>query len=88
LALFVFPSGNSKHLDNLNETDEHDFHGSLLEWGYKKMAWGILLLWRGLALADALENAGLIKPGRLVIAICRRRFYAFINGGYHFTIYK
>lgn len=63
VALFIFPSGYSKHPDNLNETDEHDLHGSLLEWSdTKKMAWGILLLFGGgLALADALENAGLIK---------------------------
>jgi sodium-dependent dicarboxylate transporter 2/3/5 len=63
VALFIFPSGNSKHPNNLNETDEHDFHGSLLEWAdTKKMAWGILLLFGGgLALADQLENAGLIK---------------------------
>ena len=63
VALFIFPSGNSKHPDNLNETDEHDFHGSLLEWGdTKKMAWGILLLFGGgLALAGALEKTGLIK---------------------------
>lgn len=63
VALFIFPAGNSKHPDSLNETDEHDFHGSLLEWAdTKKMAWGILLLFGGgLALADQLENAGLIK---------------------------
>ena len=63
VALFIFPSGNSKHPDNLNETEEHDFHGSLLEWGdTKKMAWGILLLFGGgLALAGALEKTGLIK---------------------------
>ena len=63
LALFVFPSGNNTHPANLNETDEHGFSGSLLEWAdTKKMAWGILLLFGGgLALADALENAGLIK---------------------------
>jgi solute carrier family 13 (sodium-dependent dicarboxylate transporter), member 2/3/5 len=63
VALFIFPSGNSKHPNDLNQTDEHDFHGSLLEWAdTKKMAWGILLLFGGgLALADQLENAGLIK---------------------------
>jgi solute carrier family 13 (sodium-dependent dicarboxylate transporter), member 2/3/5 len=63
VALFIFPSGNFKHPDNLNETDEHDFHGSLLEWGdTKKMAWGILLLFGGgLALASSLEKTGLIK---------------------------
>jgi solute carrier family 13 (sodium-dependent dicarboxylate transporter), member 2/3/5 len=63
VALFLCPSGNAKHPDNLNETDEHDFHGSLLEWGdTKRMAWGILLLFGGgLALAGALEKAGLIQ---------------------------
>jgi sodium-dependent dicarboxylate transporter 2/3/5 len=63
VALFICPSGNIIHPDNLNETEEHDFHGSLLEWGdTKKMAWGILLLFGGgLALAGALEKAGLIQ---------------------------
>jgi sodium-dependent dicarboxylate transporter 2/3/5 len=63
VALFIFPAGTLKHTDNLNETDEHDFHGSLLEWAdTKKMAWGILLLFGGgLALADQLDKAGLIQ---------------------------
>jgi sodium-dependent dicarboxylate transporter 2/3/5 len=63
VALFIFPSGSIKHPGNLNETDEHGFQGSLLEWGdTKKMAWGILLLFGGgLALASALEKTGLIK---------------------------
>lgn len=63
VALFVFPAGKPDHPDNLNETDEHDFHGSLLEWAdTKKMAWGILLLFGGgLALAAGLEKEGLIK---------------------------
>ena len=63
MALFIFPSGKTAHPDNLNETDEHDFHGSLLEWAdTKKMAWGILLLFGGgLALAAGLEKEGLIK---------------------------
>lgn len=63
VALFIFPSGSLKHPDSLNETDGHDFHGSLLEWGdTKKMAWGILLLFGGgLALASSLEKTGLIK---------------------------
>ena len=63
ITLFMCPSGNQQHPDNLSETDEHDFHGSLLEWGdTKKMAWGILLLFGGgLALAGALEKAGLIQ---------------------------
>jgi sodium-dependent dicarboxylate transporter 2/3/5 len=63
VALFVFPAGKLNHPDNLNETDEHDFHGSLLEWAdTKKMAWGILLLFGGgLALAAGLDKEGLIK---------------------------
>ena len=63
MALFICPSGSRKHPDNLNETDEHDFHGGLLEWAdTKKMAWGILLLFGGgLALAAGLEREGLIK---------------------------
>jgi solute carrier family 13 (sodium-dependent dicarboxylate transporter), member 2/3/5 len=63
VALFICPSGNFKHPDNLNESEEHDYHGSLLEWGdTKKMAWGILLLFGGgLALASSLEKTGLIK---------------------------
>jgi sodium-dependent dicarboxylate transporter 2/3/5 len=63
VALFIFPSGSLKHPDNVNETEGHDFHGSLLEWGdTKKMAWGILLLFGGgLALASSLEKTGLIK---------------------------
>jgi sodium-dependent dicarboxylate transporter 2/3/5 len=63
IALFICPSGSSNHPDNPGEIDEHDFHGSILEWGdTKKMAWGILLLFGGgLALAGALEKAGLIR---------------------------
>ena len=63
IALFICPSGSLKHPDKLNETDEHDFHGGLLEWAdTKKMAWGILLLFGGgLALAAGLEREGLIK---------------------------
>jgi len=63
VSLFIFPSGNIKPPDNLNETEEHEIHGSLLEWGdTKKMAWGILLLFGGgLALASSLEKTGLIK---------------------------
>ena len=63
IAMFVCPSGLHKHPDNLNETDEHDFHDGLLEWAdTKKMAWGILLLFGGgLALAAGLEREGLIK---------------------------
>jgi len=50
ISLFIFPSGKDK-----NET--------LLEWSdTKKLAWGILLLFGGgIALASALEKAGLIE---------------------------
>lgn len=63
VALFIFPAGKLNHPDNLGELDEHDFHGSLLEWAdTKKMAWGILLLFGGgLALAAGLEKEGLIR---------------------------
>ena len=63
IALFICPSGSLKHPGKLNETDEHDFHGGLLEWAdTKKMAWGILLLFGGgLALAAGLQREGLIK---------------------------
>ena len=63
IALFVCPSGSLKQSDNLSEIDDQDYHGSILEWGdTKRMAWGILLLFGGgLALAGALEKAGLIQ---------------------------
>jgi len=63
VALFVFPAGKINHPDNLAEIDEHDFHGSLLEWAdTKRMAWGILLLFGGgLALAAGLDKEGLIR---------------------------
>jgi len=50
ISLFLFPSGK-----NANDT--------LLNWGdTKNMAWGILLLFGGgIALAGALENAGLME---------------------------
>lgn len=52
VALFICPSGSK---------DEHN--DALLEWDdTSKMAWGILLLFGGgIALANALENAGLIQ---------------------------
>jgi len=63
IALFVCPSGSLKHHAAINEHDENDSHGSILEWAdTKKMAWGILLLFGGgLSLASALEKAGLIQ---------------------------
>lgn len=63
MALFMWPSGANRKSSGLSETDEHDYHGGLLEWSdTKKMAWGILLLFGGgLALAAQLESAGLIK---------------------------
>jgi sodium-dependent dicarboxylate transporter 2/3/5 len=56
LALFIFPAGASK------EPDEKDQAVGLLEWtDTKDLAWGILLLFGGgIALADAMEKAGLI----------------------------
>jgi sodium-dependent dicarboxylate transporter 2/3/5 len=53
LALFICPAGESKKEGN----------GKILEWtDTTKMAWGILLLFGGgIALAGALEKAGLIK---------------------------
>jgi sodium-dependent dicarboxylate transporter 2/3/5 len=63
MALFMWPSGANRKSSGLSETDDHDYHGGLLEWSdTKKMAWGILLLFGGgLALAAQLESAGLIK---------------------------
>ncbi len=63
IALFICPSGSTNNAENLSESEEHEFSGSLLEWGdTKRMAWGILLLFGGgLALAGALEKAGLIQ---------------------------
>jgi len=63
VSLFIFPAGKLLQQEKMNEMEEHDFHGSLLEWAdTKKMAWGILLLFGGgLALAAGLEKEGLIK---------------------------
>ncbi len=63
VALFIFPSGSKKQRPDQSEVEEQGSIGSLLEWAdTKKMAWGILLLFGGgLALADAMGNAGLIK---------------------------
>ena len=59
VALFICPSGSK---DESND--------SLLEWGdTSKMAWGILLLFGGgIALAGALEKAGLIQQLGLWLA--------------------
>ena len=53
LALFIFPSGQVRDKEE----------PALLEWAdTSKMAWGILLLFGGgIALANALEKAGLIQ---------------------------
>jgi sodium-dependent dicarboxylate transporter 2/3/5 len=63
VILFICPSGSGKQADNLNEAGESEWQGGVLEWGdTKKMAWGILLLFGGgIALAGALERAGLIQ---------------------------
>jgi solute carrier family 13 (sodium-dependent dicarboxylate transporter), member 2/3/5 len=59
LALFICPAGNN------NKADDKPAEGysKILEWSdTSKMAWGILLLFGGgIALAGALEKAGLIK---------------------------
>ena len=58
VALFICPAGQKK-------TGQEDQKGaeSILEWeDTNKMAWGILLLFGGgIAMADALEKAGLIQ---------------------------
>jgi sodium-dependent dicarboxylate transporter 2/3/5 len=58
IALFICPSGkNSQTQENKSYSD------NILEWeDTKNLAWGILLLFGGgIALADALEKAGLIQ---------------------------
>lgn len=63
VSLFICPSGSFKHPDNKGESEELESSGGLLDWSdTKRMAWGILLLFGGgLALAGALEKAGLIQ---------------------------
>ena len=58
LALFICPSGTERQKDQPKVQPEN-----ILEWDDTgKMAWGILLLFGGgIALADALEKAGLIQ---------------------------
>jgi len=58
LALFICPAGQSPKAENKEKKG-----ANILEWeDTGKMAWGILLLFGGgIALADALEKAGLIQ---------------------------
>jgi sodium-dependent dicarboxylate transporter 2/3/5 len=57
LALFICPAGQKKNVQEPKKSE------SILEWeDTSRMAWGILLLFGGgIALADALEKAGLIQ---------------------------
>lgn len=63
LALFICPSGNHQRVLMQDETDEHQYSGSLLEWSdTKRMAWGILILFGGgMSMAAGLEKVGLIQ---------------------------
>jgi len=58
VALFICPAGQARKGENKEYSSE-----SILEWDDTgKMAWGILLLFGGgIAMADALEKAGLIQ---------------------------
>ena len=58
VALFICPSGEKKIVQS-----EKDETKNILEWeDTSRMAWGILILFGGgIALADALEKAGLIQ---------------------------
>jgi sodium-dependent dicarboxylate transporter 2/3/5 len=62
VALFMCPAGKKIPLVKTG-TGEEEKKAMLLEWpDTKEMAWGILLLFGGgIALADALEKAGLIQ---------------------------
>ncbi len=62
LALFICPSGAGR-VSEKYEARGKDTKGNILEWDDTgRMAWGILLLFGGgIALADAMEKAGLIK---------------------------
>jgi len=57
ISLFIFPAGRKR------ENEEKESAEALLDWtDTKDLAWGILLLFGGgIALADALEKAGLIS---------------------------
>jgi sodium-dependent dicarboxylate transporter 2/3/5 len=58
VALFICPSGTHRQAQDSQDNSEN-----ILEWeDTKNLAWGILLLFGGgIALADALEKAGLIQ---------------------------
>ena len=91
VSLFIFPSGNFKDPGHINETEGHDFQGSLLEWGdTKKNGMGnIITLWGRTGIGKLIrKNRADKKFGRLVITICRGWFYTFINGDHYFTFYK
>lgn len=62
LALFICPASAGKISEKF-EIKGKEMKGRILEWeDTGKMAWGILLLFGGgIALADALDKAGLIK---------------------------
>jgi len=65
IALFICPAGTTKSncTPIIKEDEDTGGFGALLEWSdTSKMAWGILLLFGGgIALAGALENAGLMQ---------------------------
>lgn len=63
VTLFICPSGATNTQVVVTDGEEAEPAGSILEWkDTHKMAWGILLLFGGgLALADGLKQAGLIK---------------------------
>lgn len=64
ISLFICPAGITKSSSQTEKKDEDAAsQGSLLEWGdTSRMAWGILLLFGGgIALAAALEKAGLMQ---------------------------
>ncbi len=66
IALFICPAGTTKDkppTTTIKDEEDTGLQGALLEWGdTSRMAWGILLLFGGgIALAGALENAGLMQ---------------------------
>ncbi|MBK8244812.1 MAG: anion permease [Saprospiraceae bacterium] len=65
-ALFCLPSGmkpNTNSEINVDEEENVNHFNNILNWkDTSKMAWGILLMFGGgLALAKAMENAGVMK---------------------------